>query len=187
MYSGKYSKKSNHISKRAALLVFSLVMILSVTVGGTLAYLIMSTGDVTNTFTPGDVTTTTEETFTGDVKENVQISNEKSNLDVAVRAKVVIAWVDKDGNVLAEKPVPNTEYNIEYDKTGWIQGEDGYWYCNKIVKAGEKSPVLIQSCYPEKGKGPVNASFQVTILSQSIQATEKALEDAHWAHMPATN
>lgn len=192
MYNGKRSKKTPHMSKRAALLVLSLVMILSVSVGGTLAYIILQTQEVKNTFTPGTVDTSITEDFPDSKeKKNVAIDNSASNVDVYVRAKVVVTWVVDDGkggfNTLPETPVSNQEnlgqydYTISYNEGDW-QLHDGFWYCNEVVEAGQSSPDLISSCMPVEGAGPVEgARLQVTILSQSVQATEDALKDAGWA------
>lgn len=180
MYRGKRIKKLSHMSKRAVLLVLSLVMILSVSVGGTLAYLIAQSETRTNVFEPGDVTTETKEDFTPNGnKSDVKISTKGSNVDTYVRAKIVVTWVDKDGNVLAQKPKEGTDYTISINEgDGWMQGGDGFWYCREVVKAGDKTPVLINSCSPEVGMGPVDARLQVTILSQAIQASDQAIKDA---------
>ena len=69
----KDNKKHGYLSRRAALLVLSVVLILSVSVGGTLAYLIRETGPKTNPFIPGEVTTSTEETFNEQVKKDVYV------------------------------------------------------------------------------------------------------------------
>ena len=179
MYRGKRIKKLSHMSKRAVLLVLSLVMILSVSVGGTLAYLIASTNPEVNVFEPGDVTTTTDEKFNQIEKKDVQISTAGSNVDTYVRAKIVVTWVDKDGNVLAQEPLKGTDYTITINEgDDWMQGDDGFWYCREVVKAGKETPVLITNCYPNEKRGPVDAQLQVTILSQAIQASGDAASEA---------
>lgn len=180
MYRGKRIKKFTHMSKRTALLVLSLVMILSVSVGGTLAYLIAQTGDVTNVFQPGDVTTTTEENFDpkGE-KKDVAISTEGSNIDTYIRAQIVVNWIEADDKTVSgQKPVEDVDYTISINDTDWVQGDDGFWYCKEVVKAGEKTPVLINSCVPVPNMGPLGGHLQVTILSQAVQASDKAIEEA---------
>ena len=181
MYNGKCTKKTPHMTKRAALLVLSLVMVLSVSVGGTLAYIILQTQEVKNTFQPGEVTTTVTETFNEQEKKNVAFDNTGSNVDVYVWAKVVVNWVDSQGNLLVETPKEQLEYLISYNENGWLKGGDSYWYCRDVVEAETTSPVLITSCKPIQDQGPAGARLQVTILSQSVQATENALKDAGWA------
>lgn len=173
----KDSKKSNRMSKRAALLVFSLVMILSVTVGGTLAYMIMATDNVTNTFEPGVVETTTEEEFNGEVKKDVKVDAANSNVDVCVRAKVVVNWVDSNGNVVATTPpVRDFDYTMTYAE-GWTE-VGGYWYYDEVVPA-KKSATLISSCQPNHD-GSNGERLQVTILTQSIQAHPDAVRATGW-------
>lgn len=187
MYRGKRIKKFTHMSKRAALLVLSLVMILSVSVGGTLAYLIAQTNDVTNVFQPGDVTTTTEENFDGEKKENVSISTKGSNIDTYVRAQIVVNWIEADDKTVSgQKPVKDVDYTISINDAGWVQGDDGFWYCKEVVKAGEETPVLISSCAPVPHMGPLGGHLQVTILSQAIQAAGDAASEAFNSMYSAT-
>ena len=54
-YRGKRARKRT--LARPVLLALSLVLVLGLGVGGTLAYLVTNTDPVTNTFTPGEVTT----------------------------------------------------------------------------------------------------------------------------------
>lgn len=193
MYKGKRVKKITHMSKRAALLVLSLVTILTISVSGTLAYLIRKTDEVQNNFIPGTIDTTTDETFDGEKKTDVLVTNGENTgaLPVYVRAKVVFAWTDGAGNVLAD-PVNPADLTITWagNTTGteWKKGTDGYYYYSDILYPGESTGNLIESCYPNKGAGPVDAQLQVTILTQSIQAygTKEAVINA-WGETVAAN
>lgn len=194
MYKGKHEKKITHMSKRAALLVLSLVMILSVTVGGTLAYLILDTQPVTNTFAPGEAKTEIDEPDWTDgdtVKRDVTVEN-TGNVPVCVRAKIVVAWA-KDGadgvEVLPITPT-DTDYTMipassETSYNGWTKGEDGYWYCDTVIEAEGRTPKLIDSCSPNVNN-PDGAHLQVTVLSQAVQATKAALDEAKWERIPAS-
>lgn len=193
MYKGKRVKKITHMSKRAALLVLSLVTILTISVSGTLAYLIRKTAPVENNFIPGTIDTKTEETFENNQKENVFVTNGKNtgSLPVYVRAKVVFAWTDGAGNVLAD-PVNPADLTIKWagntTGTGWSEKSDGYYYYSDILYPGESTGKLIETCYPNEGAGPENARLQVTILTQSIQAyrTKDAVIDA-WGETVANS
>ena len=98
-YHGKRARKRP--LARPVLLALSLVLVLGLSVGGTLAYLVTSTGPVTNTFTPGEVKTEIKEEFANDIKENVYVTN-TGTVDAYIRAQIVINWVDKDGNMVAD-------------------------------------------------------------------------------------
>lgn len=198
MYKGKRVKKITHMSKRAALLVLSLVTILTISVSGTLAYLIRKTDEVQNNFIPGTIDTTTDETFDGEKKTDVLVTNGENtgSLPVYVRAKVVFAWTDGAGNVLADPVVVSDEPDsmVEIDWVGedgsgkWVKGDDGFYYYSDILYPGEQTDNLIDSCCPKEGVGPVDAQLQVTILTQSIQAygTKDAVIDA-WGETVATS
>ena len=61
----KYLKNKN---KKSLTLIVSLILIITIGVGGTLAYLITSTSAVKNTFTPSKVVISVDETFDGNTK-----------------------------------------------------------------------------------------------------------------------
>lgn len=182
MYKGKRTMKITHMSKRAALLVLSLVTVLTISVSGTLAYLIRATDSATNSFIPGEVTTeTTEEFEPNGEKSNVQVENSqnKGSLPVYVRAKVVLCWVDEDGEKVLSEPVTEGMANMDWGNK-WTLGADGYRYYQEVLMPGASTENLINSCEPSKEASPVDARLQVTILTQSIQAygSKTAVESA---------
>lgn len=195
MYKGKRVKKITHMSKRAALLVLSLVTILTVSVSGTLAYLIRSTNPAENTFIPGTIDTSTTEDFKDNTKTNVYVQNGKNEgtLPVYVRAKVVFVWTKTvDGKqVVLGDPVRDADIDIkraENQTTKWREEADGFFYYSDILYPGESTDQLIESCKPVDSMGPEGAQLQVTILTQSIQAykTKDAVKDA-WGETVANS
>lgn len=166
-------------TKKPVALVAILVL-LCCAVAGTVAFLIDSTGPVTNTFTPASVTTQVEEEFNGQTKSNVRIKN-TGDIDAYIRVAVIVNWADAQGNVYGEKPVERTDYTISYNKTvqadggQWIEGSDGYWYYTKpVAPSTENNPqytgVLINSC-TQTGTAPAEGyALQVTILADGIQS-----------------
>lgn len=184
MYKGKRVKKITHMSKRAALLVLSLTVILSLSVGGTLAYLIRGTESVVNVFEPGKVKTDITEDFadeTDDVKNDVKITN-TGNVEAYIRAKVVYTWVsesDKDEVVSGPLPVRDTHYHVEYNQEYWEQKGD-YWYYRSPVAVGEATEQLLTNCYPIKDNVPVGARLQVTILTQAVQKEAYEANNNSW-------
>lgn len=178
MYKGEHmrSETKTRSTKFIALLV-SMVLLVVGAVSGTIAYIITQDGPVVNEFVPAKVPCEVEENFDGQVKSNVQIQNQ-GNIDAYVRAKVVITWQDKEGNVAAQ--VPETgDYTIEYANDGkWFQ-KDGYWYCSEAVAPGAKTPVLIQECKPVEEKVPAGYYLSVEILAESIQSSpDNAVSEA---------
>lgn len=182
-------------TKKPVALVAILVL-LCCAVAGTVAYLVTSTGPVTNTFTPASVTTEVEETFDGTTKSNVRIKN-TGNIDAYIRAAVIVNWVNDAGEIYGTAPVASTEdapgdYTISYDETYWFKGSDGYWYYTKpVAPSTENNPqytgVLIESCAPA-GQAPAGYALQVTILADGIQSEPvKAVSEAWPAVRVGTN
>ena len=139
MYKGKHLKheKPSRWNKSKAMLV-SLLLIIGVTISGTLAYIVADSGPVKNTFTPSAVTTEVVETVRGNTKSNVQIKN-TGDTTAYIRAAVVITWQDENGNVLGELPAEETDYAITYNlDSGWKKGADGFYYWTAPVLSDDE-------------------------------------------------
>lgn len=154
------------------------ILILALTAGTTLAWLKASSGPVVNTFEPARVTSQVEEDITNGVKSDVRIKN-TSNIDAYIRATVVINWVDKDGNIAAQKPEANKDYKIEYDlSNGWWE-RDGYYYYSSAVAPDHLTNELIKECTAVAGKAPEGYSLSVEIIADAIQSVpDKAVREA---------
>lgn len=178
-YRGKRARKRT--LARPVLLALSLVLVLGLGVGGTLAYLVTNTDPVTNTFTPGEVTTEIEEpNWDGRVKEDVTIKN-TGDVAVYIRAAIVANWVDANGKIvmIAEKGKDYTDFDSE---EGWVEDGKGHYYWTWPVDPNDSTGALIVSCEPNADAKPAGADhLQLTILSQAIQADPvDAIEDADW-------
>ena len=152
--------------KKTVLLLAMVVLILAGAVGGTLAYIVTSSGPVQNTFTPAHVTCKVVEPGfedgTSTTKKNVTIQN-TGNTSAYIRAAVVGNWV-KDGKIVA----PWVD-NINYSQSGWVKGSDGYYYYKDAVAVGQKTRNLFDSYEP--GSAPVaDAHLEMTIVCQAIQS-----------------
>ncbi len=182
-------------NKKALTLLVCLVVLIAATVGGTLAYLMISTQSVKNEFTPARVSCDVQETFNKDnlVKSNVQIRN-TGNADAYIRAMVVITWKNDNGEVYATVPQPNTDYVVEWNLTenGWVKGDDGFYYYTKEVRpcthvgdqrhSGCMTEVLISSCSPVSGKAPAEYYLSVEIVASAIQSAPDSVVGKEWSN-----
>ena len=169
MRNGKYSNNSRKRRlrwNRQFVLLVSVIVLLIGMVGGTLAYLTTSTEDVVNTFIPGKADISVEETLDGDTKKDVKIQN-NGNVDVIIRAKVVVTWQDDSGNVYYKKPVEGTDYFITWTKAGW-SGPTGGYYTHGSVKPGETTGILFTGCAPLED-APAGYHLVVDIISEATQ------------------
>lgn len=156
--------------KKTVLLLATVVLILAGAVGGTLAYIVTSSGPVQNTFTPAHVTCAVEEDFSNNIKNNVKIRN-TGNTSAYIRAAVVANWCDEDGNILAPQPVTLGGSILG---SNWSLKSDGYYYYSSSVSAGDSTGALITgSGYtpPDRPVGvPADAHLEMTIVCQAIQS-----------------
>lgn len=169
---------------KAILLVVSLLLVMALSIGGSLAWLTTSTTPVVNTFTPGDVTTTVVEKIDNGVKSEVKIQN-TGTVNAYVRVQVIVTWQDDSGNVNATAPKEGTDYTLTWSGTtgenpAWFQGTDGYYYCKAPVAAGNTTAVLFTDCKPIDGKAPAGYNLCVEILSSAIQAVPTSTVESVW-------
>ena len=155
------------VRKKNVILLVSLTMLIFTCIGGTLAFLIASTNDVVNTFTPSQVKTTVTESFNNNIKEHVQIKNNSDSVKAYIRADIIVNWVDAEGNVYASTPEKGTDYTIDIG-TGWAEN-GGYYYYTSAVEPGESTGDLITKA-EYKANAPEGYSLSIEIVSQAIQA-----------------
>ena len=158
------------VSKKTWILMVSILLVLSVTVGSTIAFLTTKSGPVENTFNASKVTTKVNETISGSEKTNVTITN-TGDIDAWIRAAVVVTWHDKDGNVYGQAPVVGTNYTNWTLGTDWVKGDDGFYYYTKPVAAGNSTATALINSIEPIGTSPANGYYlNVEILGSGIQS-----------------
>ena len=169
-------KRKNQIKA----LIVSLVVLLSVTIVGTMMYIIDSTNDVTNTFIPAQVTSSVVEDISGNTKKNVSIMN-TGNIDAYIRAAVVVTWQDEEGYLYHSKPVLGTDYKMDLkEDTAWELSSDGFYYFKEAVAPEDVTDILIEECYPVEGRTPEGYYLTVEILGSAIQAIPENVVVDNW-------
>lgn len=162
---------------RMATVVLSLVLLLALAVGGTVAWLNARTPKVTNTFTPAHVTCEVEEAFdkTTGVKADVNVKN-TSDIDVYIRVKLVTYRTNDAGQHIggtAELPAFTLGEN-------WVE-KNGYYYYTLPVAPG-KTPaanladkMTLTASYDDADGG----KQALDVMAEAIQsAPEEAVADA---------
>lgn len=180
MYQGKRYKRSRRRSGKSAALLVSLLLLLTVTVGGTIAFLMDTDGPLRNQFNPSKVTTKVEETLSGNIKKDVYIKN-TGDTDAWIRAAVVVTWQDEEGNVYGQAPVEGKNYDITWG-TEWATGDDGFYYWTSPVRAETGvTGDLIETISP-KGKPPADGYYlTVEIIGSGIQNKPAKVFNTEWA------
>lgn len=156
------------------LMLTAAVLLLTLGVGSTIAYLIDTTNPVENTFTEAHVASTVVETFDGNTKSDVKIKN-TGNTDAIIRAAIVVTWKDLSDNTMAQKPVLGTDYTLTLDlANGWSTGDGGFYYWNGTVSAnGGETGVLIKECkLTETGAAYTDRTLCVEVIGSAIQSNK---------------
>lgn len=159
MYNGSHvsPRKKSGGPRRPLLLLVSLVLLLALAVGGTVAWLNTSTTPVENTMIPGQVPITINETFDGTTKSGVTVTN-TGNIDAYIRVAIVANAVDKDGNIIAGT-APDYVYLVNTDYWKLLDGY--YYYKGAVAPNGTTEPLFTGNVTVTGG--------ELNILAESIQ------------------
>lgn len=187
-YDGKYLQsehKQLRRPKRLATLLVSLLLVLGVAVGGTVAFLSTRTDSKENTFTPSEVTCAVTETFNNNVKSQVAVKN-TGDTTAFIRAAINVTWMSNQDaanqTVSAKVPVKNRDYSIKLaDNTNWIQGADGYYYYQLPVDPQVSTGVLIEECKLQNNASvPDGYHLSVEIVASAIQSAPDSVVQSMW-------
>ena len=177
-----YQRKLKLLQSKQSLaikLVICLILLLMISVGGTIAFVVTHTSEIRNTFTESVVKCEVDETFENNVKSNVSIKN-TGDTTAYIRAFVNVTWMNESGQVASVSP-KSTDYMIEYSTSGWLKGSDGYYYYSLPVQPNDKTAVLINSCQLlETASAPDGYYLSVEIVCSAIQSTPVSVVRDIW-------
>lgn len=159
---------------RKTALILSLCLIFALAVGTTFALLKASTAPVTNTFTAAKSGTDIVEELDGNQKKSIVVKNTGTAVSY-VRVKLVMNWVDENGNVSAT-PVNIT---VDYDNTNWFE-QDGIYYYKMPVAANNGETTNLLKTPITQDAAPEGYHLEVTVLAESIQAAPSAAVQQSW-------
>ena len=157
---------------RKTALILSLCLIFALAVGTTFALLKASTAPVENTFTAAKSGTDIVEKLDGSQKKSIVVQNTGTAVSY-VRVKLVMNWVDENGNVSAE-PVNITPSITD----NWFL-KDGIYYYKMPVAADAVTTNLLQTPITQ-GTAPAGCHLEVTVLAESIQAAPSKAVQQSW-------
>ena len=163
----KYNKTKETGKKVSALLAIVIVLAI-LSVGTTLAYVVIRTTDLINIFMPPEVEVA--------VHGNVVTNN--GDVDVYARANVVANWVDENGKILAENP----RVDITVNTSTWERSEiDGFYYYKlKLEPDGLATPIT-DVTLADGESAPEGYKLQVMVLVTVIQATPADAVEEAWS------
>lgn len=163
---------------RKAALILSLCLIFALAVGTTFALLKANTDPVTNTFTAAKSKITIEEKTDNGIKSEIYVKNEGTATSY-VRVKLVMNWVDGNGNVVSGNNLPKVTLKEGSD---WFLGTDGiYYYTKPVARNCQTSNLLDGSPIKQPEDAPEGCHLEVTVLAESIQAAPSTAVEGAWA------
>jgi len=166
--------EKKHSLNKLQLLILSLLVVTTVTVGGTVAYLTTKTAPVTNTFTPSKVTGEVTEEFDGIVKKNIQVGN-TGDIAVYVRVKLVTYRVNEiDEHIGGNATIPGFTLG-----TDWVE-HNGYYYYTVPVDPGKNTSSLNSTDITLQKYDDADGGKQVIeVMAEMIQSVPtNAVEEA---------
>lgn len=177
----KRKKRRARLLRKLALPALAAIFLMAVAVGGTIAYLTANTENVTNTFTPGQVSCEVVESFDGTTKTNITVKN-TGNVPAFVRIKLVTYRVNENN-----QPIGGTA-QIAMPTIGadW-EARDGYYYYTKPVQPNATPDTyLVNSITLTESYDDADGGKQaVEVMAEAIQAEPtNAVQDA-WGFVPS--
>lgn len=176
MYPGAHSRKDSKPrfpTNRAAVLLLSMILLIGIAVGTTVAFLVTRTEPIKSTFEYAKVSCE----VTGS-KENVQIKN-TGNTAAYIRATYVVTWRDGNRNVAVSVPDGYSYTLTENLGNNWKKGTDGYFYYTSPIVPGNSTLDSLLTCnvtYPDNRE----YTLSVEILAEAIQSEPAEAVQQAW-------
>lgn len=158
------------------MMLVSLLLLATMMVGGTLAYLFTKTDPVNNQFTPSYVDCTVTESFNGTTKKNVNVRND-GDINAYIRVKLVTYRVNDQGQHiggLAEVPsfTPGT---------GWVKYDGYYYYTQPVAPKDQPANSLIDSITLTSQYSDSDGGKQVIeVMAEAIQSVPAEAIGSSW-------
>lgn len=179
MYQGKHSdrrSKKRHSGFRVGAMLLATLLLTALVIGGTVAYLTAKSNPVANTFQTSYVACEVTESFDGEAKRNVNVTN-TGDTNAYIRVKLVSYRVNADGQHIggiAEIPAFTLGKN-------WVEN-NGYYYYTLPVKAGEKPATnLTDSITLTGSSNDADGGKQVIeVMAEAIQAGPERAAGQAW-------
>lgn len=171
MYHGKYEarhlqRRRKRRSKKTGMLFLSLLLVIGMVVGGTVAWLSTKSAPITNTFLLSHVSCSVTEEFNGTTKSNVNVIN-TGDIDAYIRVKLVSYRTNDAGQHIggtAELPA----FDLG---EGWVEHGGYYYYRLPVAPGGSPETNLTESMTLTDSYTDADGGKQVIeVMAEAIQA-----------------
>lgn len=158
------------MNKKLKIVLASLLLVMTVFAGLTLADLLEKANSLTNTFTIGSIDTEIEEdppaVVDSKISKQPKIKNTGKN-DALVRARVTVS---------PQSIIDKFDIELEMNTTDWIDSGDGYLYYKELLKPDQSTEPLFTSVKGNNivSAGQINvglADLEIAIYHEAIQSS----------------
>ena len=181
MYRGKH-QSGKKLSRKALILIISLVLVFCATVGGTIAFLLVNTDRINNEFIPAEVIVSVNEETTENTKYNISftVQDGEDAIPAYVRATLVTYWTDTSNGATVKIPQPAgaSAPHGSLLNNGWFLVGDIYYY-EEAIDPGESTPVLMDTIIVTLPDGST-AQCHIDVHVEAIQAEPAAAVEDAW-------
>ena len=176
MYRGRYEGKHRTAAAparkkavrtgRLTTMVIATVLLLALTIGGTLAWLSTKDTPITNTFNPSKVACEVTESFDGKVKSNVNVKN-TSDIPAFIRVKLVTYRTnDKGDHIGGTAELPTFTLG-----TNWVKYGDYYYYTLPVDPGATpasnlRDEIVLTATYDDADGGHQS----IDVMAEAIQS-----------------
>lgn len=154
---------------RTAVLLIAVLLLISMAVGSTAAFLVTKTEPVVEDFAYAQVSCQVTRS------DNALAVQNTGTAQAYIRASYAVNWLDREENIVAAVP---EDYSCDLaENPQWEKGGDGYFYYPAPVAPGGETPSLL-TCSPSYPENP-EYTLSVEVVAEAIQSTPaEAAEDA---------
>ena len=181
MYHGKYEarhlqRRRKRRSKKTGMLFLSLLLVIGMVVGGTVAWLSTKSAPITNTFLPSHVSCSVTEEFNGTTKSNVNVTN-TGDIDAFIRVKLVTYRVnDEEQHIGGIAKIPDFTPGA-----GWVENGDYYYYTKPVAPGTKPAAALISSIDLIGSYTDADGGKQaIDVMAEAIQSVPEDAVQAAW-------
>ena len=181
MYKGKHeAQRSGKTARKGRLtaMIVSVVLILALAIGGTIAWMSTKTDSVVNTFNPSRVTCEVEEKFNGEVKTDVNVRN-TGDIPAFIRVKLVVYRTNDVGqHIGGVAEAPSFDFGA-----GWVRYGDYYYYTKPVAPGATPAANLAEAIELVKDYADADGGHQsIDVIAEAIQAGPEAAVQAAWGN-----
>ena len=172
-------------NKKFLALAVCIILTVTFTVSGSLAYFMSITEPAVKTFSIPTNGMSVNSTFDNFEQTDIKIQN-TGDVESFIRTKVIVNW--RNGTMIL--PAASNEYTIEYAEDGWKEN-GGFWYYTSSLGTEASTGVLIkravQTAEAPDGYTPEDGfKLNIEIIAQAVPAEPAEAVVSAWGFDPST-